>query len=215
MHHLTVLICTHNRATLLAIWPDCANRPQRAVEILVVANACTDGTHALLEAYAHFPGDRLPATLDYRTHARQVSCEVVASFDDPRIRYVRNEPNLKLPRALNRGFSLARGEYLTCTSDDNLYGENAIQRMVGVLQGGNCDFIYSALERSGSPQGIVQAYNPAPEDAHRVSAAAPEEPRRSDSGRLSIEAHRLWGRQGCAMQLNEGAGNDCVHPAEN
>jgi glycosyltransferase involved in cell wall biosynthesis len=69
--------------------------------------------------------------------------EVVASFDDPRIRYVRNEPNLKLPRALNRGFSLARGEYLTWTSDDNLYGENAIRRMVEVLQGGGCDFIYA------------------------------------------------------------------------
>ena len=46
--------------------------------------------------------------------------EVVSSFDDPRIRYVKNDPNLKLPRALNRGFALARGEYLTWTSDDNL-----------------------------------------------------------------------------------------------
>lgn len=69
--------------------------------------------------------------------------EVVASFDDPRIRYVRNEPNLKLPRALNRGFSFARGEYLTWTSDDNLYDENAIRRMVEVLQGGDCDFVYA------------------------------------------------------------------------
>ncbi|BAN36777.1 hypothetical protein SCD_n02978 [Sulfuricella denitrificans skB26] len=68
---------------------------------------------------------------------------VVATFNDPRIRYVRNEPNLKLPRALNRGFSLARGEYLTWTSDDNLYDKNAIQRMVEVLQGGDCDFIYA------------------------------------------------------------------------
>ena len=69
--------------------------------------------------------------------------EAVASFSDPRIRYVRNEPNLKLPRALNKGFSLARGEYLTWTSDDNLYAETAIQRMVETLQGGNCDFIYA------------------------------------------------------------------------
>ncbi|MDV7390561.1 glycosyltransferase family 2 protein, partial [Arthrospira platensis SPKY1] len=36
--------------------------------------------------------------------------QVVARFDDPRIRYVRNEPNLRLPRALNRGFALARGQ---------------------------------------------------------------------------------------------------------
>lgn len=63
MHQLTVLICTHNRATLLARVLDslnCAKRPQGGAEILVVANACTDGTHALLEAYAHNPGDRLP-----------------------------------------------------------------------------------------------------------------------------------------------------------
>ena len=68
---------------------------------------------------------------------------VVKSFDDARIRYVKNDPNLKLPRALNKGFSLANGAYLTWTSDDNLYGENAIQRMVEVLQGGDCDFIYA------------------------------------------------------------------------
>ena len=86
--------------------------------------------------------------------------DVVASFDDPRIRYVRNEPNLKLPRALNRGFSLACGEYLTWTSDDNLYGENAIQRMVEVLQDGDCDFIYADyylfadLDSTGRPLDI-------------------------------------------------------------
>ena len=86
--------------------------------------------------------------------------EVVASFDDPRIRYVRNQPNLKLPRALNRGFSLARGEYLTWTSDDNLYDENAIQRMVEILQGGGCDFIYADyylfadLDADGRPLDI-------------------------------------------------------------
>ena len=86
--------------------------------------------------------------------------EVVASFDDPRIRYVRNEPNLKLPRALNRGFSLARGEYLTWTSDDNLYGENAIQLMVEALHGGGCDFVYADyylfadLNPDGSPLDI-------------------------------------------------------------
>lgn len=68
---------------------------------------------------------------------------VVQSFDDPRIRYVKNDPNLKLPRALNRGFSLARGDYLTWTSDDNLLGPTAIEKMVGVLATGDCDFVYA------------------------------------------------------------------------
>lgn len=69
--------------------------------------------------------------------------EVVKSFSDARIRYVRNEPNLKLPRALNKGFSLARGDYLTWTSDDNLFADNAIEKMVARLQAGNCDFVYA------------------------------------------------------------------------
>ncbi|MGA7180854.1 MAG: glycosyltransferase [Thiobacillaceae bacterium] len=69
--------------------------------------------------------------------------DVVKSFADERIRYVRNEANLKLPRALNKGFSLARGDYLTWTSDDNLFANNAIERMVEALQTGDCDFVYA------------------------------------------------------------------------
>lgn len=68
---------------------------------------------------------------------------IVKSFSDERIRYVRNEPNLKLPRALNKGFSLARGDYLTWSSDDNLFADNAIEKMVGALQAGDCDFVYA------------------------------------------------------------------------
>jgi len=68
---------------------------------------------------------------------------VVQSFDDARIRYVKNDPNLKLPRALNRGFSLSRGDFLTWTSDDNLYADNAIEKMVEALQVRGCDFVYA------------------------------------------------------------------------
>lgn len=68
---------------------------------------------------------------------------VVKSFDDPRIRFFRNDPNLKLPRTLNRGFSLARGDYLTWTSDDNLLAPEAITRMVDALGSGAADFVFT------------------------------------------------------------------------
>ncbi len=49
---LTILICTHNRANLLESAVDSLNRAEMPshwrVNILVVANACTDDTHALL-----------------------------------------------------------------------------------------------------------------------------------------------------------------------
>lgn len=69
--------------------------------------------------------------------------DVVHSFNDPRVRYIRNETNLKLPRGLNRGFSLSRGNFLTWTSDDNLYATNAVERMVAVLVDGRCDFVFA------------------------------------------------------------------------
>ena len=53
---------------------------------------------------------------------------------DSRISYHRNEENLRLPRNLNRGFSLAKGVYLTWTSDDNRYKPSAIETMVHALE---------------------------------------------------------------------------------
>lgn len=53
---------------------------------------------------------------------------------DKRISYYRNEKNLRLPRNLNKGFSLARGDYLTWTSDDNRYKPTALEKMYDALQ---------------------------------------------------------------------------------
>jgi len=55
MDALTVLICTHNRADLLAKAIHSLNQASRPpawrVELLVIANACSDATHAYLEEY--------------------------------------------------------------------------------------------------------------------------------------------------------------------
>lgn len=52
---LTVVICSHDRAELLRRCLDhldAAQRPTEGVQVLVVANHCSDGTHAMLEARA-------------------------------------------------------------------------------------------------------------------------------------------------------------------
>lgn len=53
---------------------------------------------------------------------------------DERIRIICNEENLKLPKSLNAGFAQAKGQYLTWTSDDNLYAPDAIARMASYLE---------------------------------------------------------------------------------
>lgn len=60
---------------------------------------------------------------------------IVAGFTkaDPRIRGLRHPEKRGLPAALNTGFADARGDYLTWTSDDNLYAPEALEVMAAFL----------------------------------------------------------------------------------
>lgn len=66
---------------------------------------------------------------------------------DSRIKYYKNEVNIRLPKTLNRGFSIAKGEYLTWTSDDNLFKKNALEKMYNALKLNNqAEFVYASCE---------------------------------------------------------------------
>ena len=74
---------------------------------------------------------------------------------DNRIKYYRNECNLRLPRNLNRGFSLSHGKYLTWTSDDNRYYPEAIEKMVNALErNSDIHFVFAScriIDSAGEP----------------------------------------------------------------
>lgn len=82
---------------------------------------------------------------------------------DERIKYYRNETNLKLPRGLNRGFSLSKGEYLTWTSDDNLYLPIAIERMVSTIVTEKADFVFATCDVINENNEVVEIIK-APKD---------------------------------------------------
>lgn len=46
--------------------------------------------------------------------------EIILSYDDPRIKYVKNETNLKLIKTLNKGIGLAQGEYIARMDADDI-----------------------------------------------------------------------------------------------
>lgn len=69
------------------------------------------------------------------------------SAKDNRIHYYLNEKNLRLPGNLNRGFSLAKGKYLTWTSDDNMYRPNALECMLNKLkENADIDLVYASYQ---------------------------------------------------------------------
>ena len=71
-------------------------------ELIIVDDCSTDSTLHIAEEYAGW---------------------------EERIRVIHNEENQKLPEALNIGFRHAAGEYLTWTSDDNMYLSRALEEM--------------------------------------------------------------------------------------
>jgi len=74
--------------------------------------------------------------------------EIINKFElnDPRIHVVENDTNQKLPKSLNIGFRKAMGEYLTWTSDDNIYHSNAIEKMTSYLDNNNSVMVCAGME---------------------------------------------------------------------
>ena len=79
---------------------------------------------------------------------------------DDRIRYYRNGSNLKLPKNLNKGFSLTKGDYLTWTSDDNRFLPQAIEKMVKFLEKNtDIQFVYASNYIINNEGKIIESYS--------------------------------------------------------
>ena len=88
-------------------------------ELLIVDDGSTDNTAAIAREYAE---------------------------KDNRIKYYKNPQNMRLPKTLNRGFSLATGDYLTWTSDDNYYYPTDLEKMYTTLVRQNAEFVFASCD---------------------------------------------------------------------
>ncbi len=77
-----------------------------------------------------------------------------AAAADSRIRIIRLDANVGLPAALNRGFSAARGDYFSWTSDDNLLRADMLETLVAALDANaDVDVVhsdYSVIDPAGN-----------------------------------------------------------------
>lgn len=87
-------------------------------------------------------------------HTAEIAAEYTRK--DSRIHYYKNPQNMRLPRTLNRGFSLANGAYLTWTSDDNYYYPTALERMVRALEAEKKDFVCASCDVIDGDGEIVE-----------------------------------------------------------
>ena len=115
----------------------CIKQSYRKWELIIVDDASTDDTFEIIKKYRSI---------------------------DTRIRCLRHDKNLKLPKALNTGFSDAKGVYYTWTSDDNAYHPEALKRMVEVIgKKDGVDIIYSdftAIDIESESSQLVTVKDP-------------------------------------------------------
>jgi glycosyltransferase involved in cell wall biosynthesis len=64
---------------------------------------------------------------------------------DNRIKIINNLKNMKLPASLNIGHKVAKGNFITWTSDDNFYELNAIEELLQALLKKQVDIVYSDI----------------------------------------------------------------------
>jgi glycosyltransferase involved in cell wall biosynthesis len=82
---------------------------------------------------------------------------------DGRIRSVRHSKNRHVAAALNTGFSCARAEYLTWTSDDNYYRPDALAAMVGFLEADpHVGLVYAGYTEVDEDGAVLGYCAPAP-----------------------------------------------------
>jgi len=140
---VSIVLPTYNGAKYLRQSIDsCLNQTYKNIELIIVDDGSMDETP-----------------------------QIIRSYQDERIKYIRHDKNKCLPHALNAGFAMATGEYLTWTSDDNYYAKDAIESMVALLHiNKTIDFVYAnyyAINDNGAvlqsisvgPSGSLKEYN--------------------------------------------------------
>ncbi len=103
---ITVLMAVYNGERFLRESVESIlNQTFRDFEFLIINDGSTDGT-----------------------------CNILHSYDDPRIRVVDNEQNIGLTRSLNRGLALARGEYIARQDADDRCHQIRLERQVAFME---------------------------------------------------------------------------------
>lgn len=107
---ISVLIAAYNRENYIATaLKSILNQTKTDFEVIVVDDGSTDSTMS-----------------------------VVQSYPDPRIRLIRNERNLGIPRTRNRGLEAARGQYFAILDSDDYALPHRLARQAAFL-GANPD----------------------------------------------------------------------------
>lgn len=128
---ISIVLPTYNGADFLAQAIDSIlNQTMSDFELIIVDDASTDKTPDIIADYVR---------------------------KDKRIHSIRNPYNQHIATSLNNGFKVAKGKYLTWTSDDNLYRPRALAVLSDYLdEHPEVDLVYSDWTKFNVVSGIEE-----------------------------------------------------------
>jgi len=113
---ISIILPVYNGETYVSdAIKSCLNQTYRNIELIIIDDASIDNTLNIVKTFADF---------------------------DSRIKIITNTTNKKLPASLNIGHKLAKGDFITWTSDDNIYQKDAIKTMHDKLIDSRSDIVY-------------------------------------------------------------------------
>ncbi len=116
---VSIVIPVYNGEKYLAMSIEsCLNQTYSNIELIIVNDCSTDNSLAIATEFQK---------------------------KDNRIVIINNLKNLKLPASLNVGHFAAQGDFITWTSDDNIYNLNAIECLLISLKENHADLVYSDI----------------------------------------------------------------------
>ena len=114
---ISIILPVYNGEKYLSLSIEsCLNQTYRNIELIIVNDCSTDATVTIANHYAKI---------------------------DNRVTVINNLENKKLPASLNIGHFDAKGDFITWTSDDNYYENNALEELLKSLIEKEADVAYS------------------------------------------------------------------------
>ena len=138
MSLISIILPTYNGEKFISkAIESCLEQSYRNFELIIVNDCSTDNTPSLINEFAK---------------------------KDTRIRIIHNATNQRLPRSLNIGFTEARGDFFTWTSDDNYYAPDALEKLIDTLKKNDeVDIAYSSYRFINEHNRILETFGDEPE----------------------------------------------------
>ena len=83
------------------------------------------------------------------------TAQIVASFDDTRIVYQRNEKNVGAALTRNRALQIAKGHYIAFLDADDLWAPEKLEHQIAFMEKNGYDFTYTVFRRTDKPLRIA------------------------------------------------------------